>query len=66
MALRGHEDDKSNFIALLKYRSKDNHLLHEHLESKSSCSSGSKVNETKESKDRTTNYLSPEIQNEII
>lgn len=30
MALRGHEEDMGNFIALLKYRSKDNKLLQEH------------------------------------
>lgn len=65
MALRGHEEDKSNFIALLKYRSKDNQLLREHLESKSACSSDSNTNGTKESKGNTS-YLSPEIQNEII
>lgn len=30
MALRGHEEAMGNFIALLKYRSKDNKLLQEH------------------------------------
>ena len=66
MALRGHEEDKSNFISLLKYRGKDNQLLQEHLEPKSTNSSDSKSNEIKESKGNKTTYLSPDIQNEII
>ena len=55
MALRGREDDKSNFMAILKYRSQDNELLREHLEAASESKAFNK-----------TTYLSPEIQNEII
>lgn len=55
MALRGSEDDRSNFIAILKYRSKDNEILREHLEF---ASKTKEVNKT--------TYLSPDIQNEII
>ncbi|CAC5424108.1 unnamed protein product [Mytilus coruscus] len=56
-ALRGHEEDKGNFMALLQYRSKDNDLLREHLYRKNM--------ENIQSTNNTT-YLSPEIQNEII
>ena len=55
VALRVSEQDKSNFIALLKYRSRDNELLREHLDSASKSKSFNK-----------TTYLSAEIQNEII
>ena len=59
MALHGHEEDKSNFISLLKCRSKDNQRLQEHLDSKSINSSDSKSNEIKESKGNKIIYLSP-------
>lgn len=57
IALRGHEEDKGNFMTLLQYRSKDNDLLREHLVSHKL--------ENIQSTNKTT-YLSPEIQNEII
>ncbi|XP_053382657.1 uncharacterized protein LOC128549612 [Mercenaria mercenaria] len=50
LAIRGHENDDSNFTALLRYRAKDNSLLTEHLSNKNA----------------KTKYTSPKIQNEII
>ena len=32
LAVRGHTDDRSNFCALLDYKSEDDTLLREHLE----------------------------------
>ncbi|CAC5408772.1 unnamed protein product [Mytilus coruscus] len=57
IALRGHEEDTGNCMALLQYRSKDNDLLREHLVSRKL--------ENIQSTNNTT-YLPPEIQNEII
>lgn len=50
IALRGHEEKDSNFIALLQYQAKHNSVLRDHL-----------LNGDPRSK-----YTSPEIQNEII
>lgn len=50
VALRGHDDKDSNFIALLEYQSKYNTVLRDHLETG----------------DPKTKYTSPEIQNELI
>lgn len=50
IAIRGHDEDKSNFVALLKFKAQDNSLLADHLQN---CSSRNK-------------YTSPTIQNEII
>ena len=65
-AIRGHDEDKSNFMAILRYRSQDNILLKEHLEVKPKVlrEDGGKEKETMKS--TKTTYLSPEIQNEII
>ena len=65
-AIRGHDEDKSNFMAILRYRSQDNILLKEHLEVKPKVlrEDGGKEKETMKS--NKTTYLSPEIQNEII
>ncbi|XP_062576880.1 52 kDa repressor of the inhibitor of the protein kinase-like [Saccostrea cucullata] len=50
VAIRGHTEERSNFIVILKLKSENDPILREHL------SAG---------KDRAT-YLSPQIQNELI
>jgi hypothetical protein len=50
VALRGHDDDKGNFRALLAYQAKYDGVVHDHLENG----------------DPRSMYLSPTIQNEII
>ena len=48
IALRGHDDNESNFLQLFKLQGHDNHDMNNWLEKKGD------------------NYLSPEIQNELI
>ena len=50
IALRGHEEDKGNFRALLSFQAKHDPVLKEHLERG----------------DARSMYLSPDIQNELI
>lgn len=50
IALRGHDQDNGNFIALLHFQAKHNTILKDHLEKGDPC----------------TKYTSPEIQNELI
>ena len=50
IAIRGHEENKSNYLAILQYRAKSDELLQKHLNDKT----------------KKTRYLSPKIQNELL
>ena len=50
IAIRGHEENKSNNLAILQYRAKSDELLQRHLNDKT----------------KKTRYLSPKIQNELL
>ncbi|KAJ8306578.1 hypothetical protein KUTeg_017123, partial [Tegillarca granosa] len=57
--LRGHVDQKSNFVSILNTIAKSDDILARHL-----AESKNPISETPESK--TPSYMSPDIQNEII
>jgi hypothetical protein len=50
IAIRGHEENKGNYLAILQYRAKSDELLQKHLNDKT----------------KKTRYLSPKIQNELL
>ena len=50
IAIRGHQEEDSNFMAMLSLLVKENSVLHDHLENAP----------------RISKYTSPDIQNEII
>ena len=50
IAIRGHQDEDSNFMAMLSLLAKENSVLRDHLENAP----------------RISKYTSPDIQNEII